>query len=116
MQDVATAELDPDCGQRFVSLGGPLGVSAFGLNQKVLEPGQRSRIHRHRHQEEVYLVLEGELTVLFDEHECTVGRGELLRVAPNLRRQLVNRGRERVLLVASEGLGSTKAMTARPSS
>ena len=50
-------------------------------------------------------MLEGELTVLFDEHECTVGRGELLRVAPNLRRQLVNRGRERVLLVAVGGAG-----------
>jgi uncharacterized cupin superfamily protein len=98
-------KLDPDCGQRFVPLGGPLGVSAFGLNQKVLDPGQRSRIHRHRHQEEVYLVVEGELTVLFDEHECTVGRGELLRVAPHLRRQLANRGPERLLLVALGGAG-----------
>jgi uncharacterized cupin superfamily protein len=52
------ARLDPDTGERFLPLRRQLGVSSFGMNQIVLQPGQRGRIHRHQRQEEVYLVLE----------------------------------------------------------
>ena len=41
------ARIDPDPGERFVSLRRELGVTSFGLNEIVLEPGQRGRIHRH---------------------------------------------------------------------
>ena len=54
-------KLDLDAGERFVRLRRELGIESFGLNLLVLEPGQGSRIHRHRHQEEAYVVLEGEL-------------------------------------------------------
>jgi len=96
----ARTRLAPDAGERFVPLRRTLGVSSFGINQLVLEPGQRGRIHRHARQEEVYLVIEGTLTVLVEGEEMTLGARELLRVAPDLRRQLVNRGPERVVLVA----------------
>jgi mannose-6-phosphate isomerase-like protein (cupin superfamily) len=92
--------LDPDHGDRFLSLRRALGVTSFGINQVVLRPGQRMRIHRHRHQEEVYLVVEGTLTVAVEGDETELGRGELMRVAPEVRRQLINYGPERVLLVA----------------
>jgi len=95
--------LDPAHGERFLSLRGALGVTTFGINQMILQPGQRMRIHRHRRQEEVYLVLEGALTVLIEGGETTVGRGELMRVAPEVRRQLINYGSERVLLIALGG-------------
>jgi mannose-6-phosphate isomerase-like protein (cupin superfamily) len=97
--------LEPDAGERFVPLRRQLGVTSFGLNQIVLEPRQQGRIHRHERQEEVYVVLEGTLTVLVEEDETTLERGELLRVAPDLRRQLVNRGPERVVLLAIGGDG-----------
>ena len=97
------AALDPDHGERFLSLRRALGVSSFGINQMVLQPGQRMRIHRHRRQEEVYLVLEGVLTVAIEGDETELGRGELMRVAPEVRRQLINYGPERVLLVALGG-------------
>jgi uncharacterized cupin superfamily protein len=54
-------------------------------------------------QEEVYLVLEGALTVAIEGDETGLGRGELLRVAPGVRRQLINYGPERVLLLALGG-------------
>lgn len=38
--------LNPDSTDRFVALRRELGVSAFGMNQIVLQPGQRGRIHR----------------------------------------------------------------------
>jgi mannose-6-phosphate isomerase-like protein (cupin superfamily) len=71
----------------------------------ILQPGQRMRIHRHRHQEEVYLVLEGVLTVAIDGGETELARGELMRVAPGVRRQLINYGPGRVLLIALGGSG-----------
>jgi uncharacterized cupin superfamily protein len=97
--------LDREAGERFVALRRQLGVTSFGLNQIVLEPGQRGRIHRHRHQEEVYLVLEGTLTLIVEEEEQELGRDEIVRLGPELRRQLVNRGPDRVVLLALGGAG-----------
>ncbi|HWF24274.1 MAG TPA: cupin domain-containing protein [Solirubrobacteraceae bacterium] len=101
----AKTKLEPETSERFVPLRRQLGVSAFGLNQITLAPGERSRIHRHARQEEVYLVLEGTLTVLVEGEDNDLARGELMRVAPGIRRQLVNRGPERVILLALGGAG-----------
>ncbi len=104
MEDgTTTARLDPDTGERFLPLRRQLGVSSFGMNQIVLQPGQRGRIHRHQRQEEVYLVLEGTLTILLDGAGSDLSQGELIRVAPGVRRQLVNRGPGRLVLLALGG-------------
>ncbi len=97
--------LEPDSQERFVPLRRRLGVTSFGLNQIVLEPGQRGRIHRHVRQEEVYLVLEGRLALVIEGEETELGTGELIRVAPGVRRQLVNRGPGRLVLLALGGAG-----------
>ncbi len=99
------AALDPGNGERFLRLRQVLGVTSFGINQMVLQPGQRTRIHRHRRQEEVYLVLEVTLTLAIEGDETELGLGELMRVAPEVRRQLINYGPGRVLLVALGGAG-----------
>lgn len=99
-EGTSRARLDPETEQRFFSLRRALGVSTFGINQILLQPGQRSRIHRHHRQEEVYLVLEGTLTVAVEGDETELDKGELMRVAPDVRRQLINRGPGRVLLIA----------------
>ncbi len=104
-QGTSRTALDPDSGERFLGLRRALGVTSFGINQMVLQPGQRMRIHRHQRQEEVYLVLEGALTVSIEGDEVELGRGELMRVAPGIRRQLINHGPGRVLLVALGGAG-----------
>jgi uncharacterized cupin superfamily protein len=101
----ATTRLQPDAEDRFVRLRAELGVTSFGLNQIVLRPGQRGRIHRHERQEEVYLVLEGTLSLLVEGEESTFERGELIRVAPGVRRQLVNRGPAALHLLAIGGAG-----------
>jgi quercetin dioxygenase-like cupin family protein len=101
----AKTRLDPDTGERFLPLRRQLGVSSFGMNQIVLQPGQRGRIHRHKNQEEVYLVLEGTLTLLIEGERTELAVGEVIRVAPLLRRQLVNRGPGRVVLIALGGAG-----------
>jgi uncharacterized cupin superfamily protein len=97
--------LDLDSQERFSALRRQLGVTTFGMNLIVLQPGQRGRIHRHERQEEVYLVLDGTLTLVVEGEDSTLERGELVRVAPDLRRQLVNRGPGRLALLALGGAG-----------
>ncbi len=104
-EGVSRARLNPETGERFLTLRRELGVTAFGLNQIVLQPGQRGRIHRHERQEEVFLVVEGNLTLIVEREAHELGPGDLIRVAPALRRQLVNRGPGRVVLVALGGAG-----------
>jgi uncharacterized cupin superfamily protein len=103
--DVAFGRLDPDGGERFQRLRNDLGVSTFGMNLIVLQPRQCGRIHRHEVQEEVFLVLEGQLTLGLDGEERVLGVGELVRVGPQVRRQLVNRGTERTVVLALGGSG-----------
>jgi uncharacterized cupin superfamily protein len=101
----ARTRIAGDSEERFVALRRELGVTSFGMNQIVLQPGQRGRIHRHQRQEEVYLVLEGTLTLVVEHEDSTLERGDLIRVAPDLRRQLVNRGPDRLVLLALGGDG-----------
>jgi uncharacterized cupin superfamily protein len=89
---VGTASLDGEAVDRFLRLRDPLDVASFGINKIVLAPGERNRIHRHKLQEEVYLVLAGEFSLGLEGVEHRFGVGELVRVGPGVRRQLVNRG------------------------
>src|SRR5215211_6712436 len=102
-EGVSVAALDFDGEERFQPLRRELGVSTFGLNLIRLRPGQRGRIHRHERQEEVYVVLEGTLTLGVEREERVVATGEAVRVAPAVRRQLTNRGDELLVLLAIGG-------------
>ena len=104
MEDgVARAKLNPDDPERFVPLRRALGVTSFGLNQMLLRPGQRGRIHRHERQEEVYLVLSGRLTVEVEGAPHDLEEGELIRVAPGVRRRVLNLGPDLVSVLAIGG-------------
>ena len=100
---VSAARLDQPPEQRFARLRAPLGVSSFGINVITFEPGQRNRIHRHKRQEEVYVVLEGTLTLMVEGEPYSYVVGDVVRVAPEVRRQLVNRGRSELRLLALGG-------------
>ena len=102
---VTIMSLDMDPGERFQTLRADLGVQSFGINLLRMEPGQRGRIHRHEHQEEVYVVLEGELTLVVEREEHVIGRHGLARVGPEPRRQLVNHGPEPLRILALGGAG-----------
>lgn len=97
------AHLNPDAGERFQRLRNELGVSTFGMNLMTMQPGQCGRIHKHERQEEVYLVLEGELTLSIEGRERVLRRYDVARVAAPVRRQLMNRGSERTVLLALGG-------------
>jgi quercetin dioxygenase-like cupin family protein len=111
--DVSYGAIDPDTGERFQSLRRQLGIENFGMNLIVLESRERGRIHDHKVQEEVYLVLEGELTLGVEGDERRLGVGEVARVGPGTRRQLLNHGTERVVIVALGAAGEHKGRDAR---
>ncbi|HST54729.1 MAG TPA: cupin domain-containing protein [Solirubrobacteraceae bacterium] len=103
--ELSFALFERDSGERFQALRRQLGVRSFGMNLIVLAPGQRGRIHAHEHQEEVFVVLEGQLTLLVEAVEHVLDADRLVRVAPAARRQLVNAGRERLVVLALGGCG-----------
>jgi uncharacterized cupin superfamily protein len=101
---VTVRRMDFDGEERFQTLRRELGVSSFGINLIRLRAGQRGRIHRHRRQEEVYVVLAGTLSLATDDgEEQALEQGAVVRVAPGVRRQLTNRGNERLVLLALGG-------------
>jgi uncharacterized cupin superfamily protein len=105
--DVTYAKLDADTGERFNTLRRELGVTGFGINLLVMEPGQRGRIHAHEQQEEVYVVLDGQLTLVVEGDDGRVlGPREIVRVGHSVRRQLVNAGDERLVILALGAAGA----------
>jgi uncharacterized cupin superfamily protein len=106
--DVTLTTFTPDSDERLQWLGPPLGVSSFGINVLTLRPRQRMRVHIHERQEEVYVVLDGELTLIVEGAEHRLRRGQLARVGPATRRQVVNRGPERLVLLV---VGASAANT-----
>jgi uncharacterized cupin superfamily protein len=102
-QGVSFTHLDLDSPERFVSLRRQLGVSTFGVNLMLLRPGQQGRIHRHERQEEVYVVLEGTLTLSVEGEDHELPAGHAARVAPALRRRVANRGAARCAILALGG-------------
>lgn len=110
--DVTFAALDPDVEDRLQPLRRLLGVTSFGVSLVVLQPRQRMRVHTHERQEEVYVVLEGELTLRIEDAEHTLRAGEVARIGPQTRRQLVNAGSGRVLVLAIGGAGDHQSRDA----
>lgn len=103
--DITFTSIDAATGERFQPLRRELGVGSFGLNLITLQPREQGRIHSHEHQEEVYLVLEGQLSLIVEGEEHVLGKDRLVRVGPKVRRQLVNRGPDRLVLLALGGAG-----------
>jgi len=97
----------PEDGERMAMLGEELGVTTFGFRQITLKPGQRNRVHRHREQEELYLVLSGRLTIELGPDETEeLGERELALVSPDTRRRLANRGDVPCVVVAIGAAGT----------
>jgi uncharacterized cupin superfamily protein len=77
-------------GPGFRKVRDPLGVTAFGVNAIVLPPSWVTPRHSHERQEELYLVLEGEIEFALGDTTHTAGPGGLVRVSPGTMRSLRN--------------------------
>ena len=77
-------------GPGFRKVRSALGVTEFGVNAIVLPPGYTSRRHFHERQQELYLVVSGEIEFELDGDKHTLGPGGLARVDPPTVRALRN--------------------------
>ncbi len=82
-------------GPGFRKIRAPLGVTAFGVNAVVLPPGLATPAHHHERQQELYIVLEGEIEITLDGEPRTLGPGGLARVDAGTVRTLRNPSAER---------------------
>jgi mannose-6-phosphate isomerase-like protein (cupin superfamily) len=80
-----------------------LGCDQLGVTLLELEPGGKGKEHDHAgtDHEEVYLVVDGKLTVELGDDTVTLGDGEAVRVDPTTTRQLHNTSEERVRVVVA---------------
>ena len=88
----AAANLD-DLGEGpgFRKVRAELGIQSFGANAVVLPAGYATKRHYHDRQEELYLVLDGEIEFTLGEGQTvTLGRGGVVRVDPHTVRALRN--------------------------
>jgi quercetin dioxygenase-like cupin family protein len=74
----------------FKPLRGPLGVTAFGINQLELAPGAEGPEHDHLKdgQEEVYVVIRGGGKIRVDGSESELRPGHYVFLSPDARRQM----------------------------
>jgi uncharacterized cupin superfamily protein len=72
---------------RFVA--GPLGLQKSGISLQALAPNSRGPFgHRHKEQEEVYLVVSGGGQIKLDEEIVDLREWDIIRVPPEVSRQL----------------------------
>lgn len=75
-----------------------LGVNAFGINMVDIAPGDRIPEHDEtgRDQEEVFLALKGDATLVIDGEEHPLPEGSFARLDVHHKRTVANDGRETV--------------------
>jgi uncharacterized cupin superfamily protein len=86
-----------------------LGLEAFGLNMVDIAPGERIPEHDEtaRDQEEVFLALRGDATLVVDGEEHDLPEGSFARLDPERSRTVANNGGETIrVLIASAPRGS----------
>ena len=82
-----------------------LGVTAFGVNGLVLEPGQEWFEHYHEQQDELYFVHSGRAGFRVDGDEFELGPGGLVHVESTTPRRFWNAGDDDLVLLIVGGAG-----------
>ena len=84
----------------FLGYGRPMGAGQVAFNVRVLEPGTTHMPpggdptggHSHVSIEELYFVLEGEITVKLDDDVLTLGPRDAVLIGPGTTRAVRNEG------------------------
>lgn len=97
-------------GIRFRAARPALGVSSWGMNIIELDAGctdYPEHDHAGDGQEEVYLIVSGAAVLVCDGEERSLTQGDLVRVAPELKRKFIT-GDEPVTMLALGGTPGQK--------
>jgi quercetin dioxygenase-like cupin family protein len=78
-----------------------LGMEAFGMNMVDIPPGERIPEHDEtgRDQEEVFLALHGDATIVIDGEEHHLPEGSFARLDAQLKRTVANDGDETIRIL-----------------
>jgi mannose-6-phosphate isomerase-like protein (cupin superfamily) len=83
-----------------------LGITAFGANVLVLQPGIVGRPHYHEEQDELYFVHEGRAVFDLPDESVELGPGGLIHVESTTPRRVTNPGPDELVMLvvgAKEG-------------
>jgi mannose-6-phosphate isomerase-like protein (cupin superfamily) len=83
-----------------------LGITAFGANVLVIQPGVVGRAHYHDEQDELYFVHRGRAVFDFTDERVELGPGGLLHVESTTPRRVSNPGPDELVMLvvgAKEG-------------
>lgn len=81
-------------------LSRPMGCKALGFTYVRLKPGQgANKVHRHKVQEEVFITLKGEGTIILDGKRIKMPEGTVIRVAAKVWRALGNDSKKDALFM-----------------
>lgn len=77
-----------------------LGITAFGANVLVIEPGEVGRPHYHDEQDELYFVHRGRAVFDFPDESIELGPGGLVHVEAETPRRVTNPGPDQLVMLA----------------
>ena len=80
-----------------------LGITAFGANVLVIEPGEVGRPHYHEEQDELYFVHRGRAVFDFPDGQIELGPGGLVHVEAETPRRVTNPGPDQLVMLAVGG-------------
>jgi quercetin dioxygenase-like cupin family protein len=92
LEDFEEMEGSGECTWRLARKS--LGLSSFGMNLVDIGPGGQIPEHdeTERDHEEVFIILDGDATASIDGTEHSAPKGTFVRVAPEVRRTIRNKG------------------------
>src|SRR3954469_3826218 len=90
MRAAEAPDFSGDAPGAFLGYGRPMGAEQLSVNVRVLEPGMTNVPpgmdpaggHSHRTIEEIYLVLDGELTIKLGDDVTTLGPRDAVLIPP----------------------------------
>lgn len=81
-------------------LSRPMGCKGVGFSVVRCKPGQGATyVHRHRVQEEVFIALKGDGTIILDGKRIKMPEGTVVRVGPKVWRALGNDSKRDVVFM-----------------
>ena len=80
-----------------------LGITAFGANVIVLQPGITGRAHYHDEQDELYFVHQGRAIFDLPEERIELGPGGLIHVESTTPRRVTNPGPDELVMLVVGG-------------
>ena len=98
----ATESVIPGDERRMWFLKDELGTDHVAFTVLEMEPDTEGKEHSHSDQEELYYVEEGGVDIAFGERTVGLEEGEVMRIDPEERRQILNRDHfSRLILVGA---------------